>query len=98
MTIVIACTYQFRHEDYVLAYEEIAYEFDNLETITSGKRSGWLKDSFCVYILSKLGRCDAALDVMRNSMDTAARTSRFSSSTLKVLSQVFQSQTNLKTN
>ena len=76
-----------RHGDYVLAYEEIAYEFDNLETITSAKRSGWLKDSFCVYILSKLGRCDAALDVMRNSMETAARTSRFSSSTLKVLAQ-----------
>ena len=47
-------SYLFRHGDYVLAYEEIAYEFDNLETITSGKRSGWLKDSFCVYILAKV--------------------------------------------
>ena len=49
-----------RHGDYVLAYEEIAYEFDNLETITSGKKSGWLKDSFCVYILSKVA-CYASL-------------------------------------
>ena len=47
-------SFHFRHGDYVLAYEEIAYEFDNLETITSGKRSGWLKDSFCVYILAKV--------------------------------------------
>ena len=49
-------TYLPRHGDYVLAYEEIAYEFDNLETITSGRRAGWLKDSFCVYILSKVSR------------------------------------------